>query len=111
MTADMQVPMSKLASQITINVAVVGARAFGVRAWLTTWILKAAAVVSGCRVMRVDIDTHSAVVVGDRFLFSVALLKDIHERPDHESHVVELVEVRTSTEVEGAKVLVLQRHG
>lgn len=45
--------------------------------------------------------------VGDRLRFSTALLRQIHEGPDHESELVELVEVRI--EEDGSKVLVVKR--
>lgn len=47
------------------------------------------------------------VHVGDRMRLSVELMQDIHERPEHVSELVELVEIRV--EADGSKVLVVKR--
>jgi hypothetical protein len=47
------------------------------------------------------------VEVGDRMRFSVGLLRQIYERPEHTSELVELIEVHI--EADGAKLLVLKR--
>lgn len=47
------------------------------------------------------------VDVGDVIRFSVGLLKQLYEEPDHISLLVKVIEVRV--ELDGSKVLVLQR--
>jgi hypothetical protein len=49
-----------------------------------------------------------SVNVGDTIRFSVALLKDFYDQPDHVTVVVRVREVRT--EADGSKLLVLERY-
>ena len=48
-----------------------------------------------------------SVTVGDRIRFSVALIQDFARRPDHESPVLVLSEIRLDED--GTKILVLDR--